>query len=285
MAEKDSFFSLDGQERTRALQNAESNLYEMLRYYLGPTGIPDRLVAANQMLNPVAMAERAGNASQEMLAPGRTAGQRASSGLEMLLEMAGMVPGAALAKAASAPLKAARIIDDVPAAPTAVVRPDDLFRGKGFSNSVPEGTFAVRVTGESQLDDMIRSGLVRPPEGGYKGAGTVYFHGMENNMPTSVFHTPKVGDPQKNYSIVADAELARSKGQPLTLNDLRHIWTVRDGEMVDILGEVLRKNRDYMTPEDVISIPSRADPVKKFASGGPVRGSSLDVNIFAHPRG
>lgn len=252
---------------------------ELLRYYLGPTGIPDRVAAANYLLNPVAMAERAGTASQEMLAPDRTAGERTKAGLDMLLEMTGMVPGAALAKIVGAPARTARVagtVDDVPAG--AIIRSDDTFRGQGFSNSVPEGTFAVRVTGDSQIEDMIRSGLVRPPEGGYPGTGkgTVYFHGMENTQPTSVFHTPKA-DPKKNYSIVADAETARSKGEPLTLDDLRHVWTLRNGEMVDVLSELRRKNRMYTEQP---SLPARADPVKKFAAGGPVRGSSLDVNIF-----
>lgn len=64
----DSFFSLDGQERTRALKNAEASLGEFLNYYLGPTGIPERLGLVSQgvdMMSPASAMNRSMQASGE----------------------------------------------------------------------------------------------------------------------------------------------------------------------------------------------------------------------------
>lgn len=64
----DSFFSTDGQERTRALKNAEASLGDFLNYYLGPTGIPERLGLVSQgvdMMSPASAMNRSMQASGE----------------------------------------------------------------------------------------------------------------------------------------------------------------------------------------------------------------------------
>ncbi|CAB4138485.1 hypothetical protein UFOVP330_76 [uncultured Caudovirales phage] len=52
----DSFFSLDGQQRRRALDDLDQTAMEYLQYFLGPTGIPDRLAAASQVVDAVSPA-------------------------------------------------------------------------------------------------------------------------------------------------------------------------------------------------------------------------------------
>ena len=66
---------------------------EALRYYLGPTGIPERLAAVNEMLNPVRGMERAGEASNRMLDPNLGGLERTAAGADMLTEMLGAMLG------------------------------------------------------------------------------------------------------------------------------------------------------------------------------------------------
>jgi hypothetical protein len=149
----------------------------------------------------------------------------------------------------------------------AVIRNDNTFRGEGaVTTSIknPTKPFAVRVTGQSQIEDMIRSGLVRPPEGGYAGKPTVYFHEMDKNAPTSVFHTPK-DDPNKGFSIVMDSNKAANQQGPISLDDILHVWTLRNGEMVDVLPEILQKNNQY---EKGFAEGGMAQMEKLFEEGG-----------------
>jgi hypothetical protein len=86
------FLSLPGQERTR---RRDEFLGGLLNYYLGPTGIPERL-GLMDMMNPVSDVGRAMTSSQEMLAPGRRPEERASAGLSMLTDIASVAaPGVA----------------------------------------------------------------------------------------------------------------------------------------------------------------------------------------------
>jgi hypothetical protein len=139
-------------------------------------------------------------------------------------------------------------------APTpAIIRPDTQFRGNGsFSNNLESADvpFAYRVTGQTQIDDMIKSGMVRPNEGGYgkRGENTVHYGAMPEATPSTIANTPKA-DPNKGFTIVADKTKIAGKEGPATLDDLQHIWTIRNGEMVDILPEVRLKNLDYKAPE------------------------------------
>lgn len=131
------------------------------------------------------------------------------------------------------------------AAPTnnirTVVRTDNVFRGEGaYKTSLDKPTkpYAVRLTGESQVEDMIRSGLVRSKEGGYQGKNIVYYGEMDDVKPTSIFTKPKPNDKQKNYTIVADSTKIAGSASPATLDDLLHVWTIKDGELVDVLPEL-----------------------------------------------
>jgi len=74
-------------------------LGELMRYYLGPTGIPQRMGAANEMLNPVEGIGRSMQASQQAFAPGKSPMQRVQSFGEMASEIAGVAaPVGAAAK-------------------------------------------------------------------------------------------------------------------------------------------------------------------------------------------
>jgi hypothetical protein len=81
------FLSLPGQERTR---RRDEFLGGLLNYYLGPTGIPERLVLPD-MMNPASDAGRSIVSSQEMLAPGRTPEERFNAGVSMLTDIASIV--------------------------------------------------------------------------------------------------------------------------------------------------------------------------------------------------
>lgn len=252
-------------------------------------GLKERLAFLNQTLNPVEAIGQSMGAGERLLS-GDVEGydQLAALG-DMLSGAASVLPGIGpLVRGSRTAVKAANT-----AKPSgAVIRQDDTFRGEGpITTSIAKATkpYAVRVTGQSQIDDMIQSGMVRPPEGGYAGKPVVYFHEMDEAAPKSVFHTPK-SDPGKGYSIVMKSEKAAGREGPISLDDLEHIWTLRDGEMVDILDEVRAMNRDFDSlPDDVWdtvdyippSFPNYGpDDDIPFAKGGIVKGSYLDFDPY-----
>src|SRR5210317_1431294 len=66
-------------------------LYENLQYYLGPTGIPDRLSAAGQMLNPVSVAHESMRQAGRAADPRLSRSERVSSGIGSLTEAASLL--------------------------------------------------------------------------------------------------------------------------------------------------------------------------------------------------
>jgi hypothetical protein len=84
------FLSLPGQERTR---RRDEFLGGLLNYYLGPTGIPERL-GLMDMMNQASDVGRSMTSSQEMLSPGRTPRERLNAGVSMVTDLASIaVPG------------------------------------------------------------------------------------------------------------------------------------------------------------------------------------------------
>ena len=149
--------------------------------------------------------------------------------------------------------------------PSAIIRPDNLFRGSGpIKTSLDAATkpYAVRVTGQSQIDDMVQSGLIRPKEGGYgqDGKAILYFGEMDDAVPNSIFTRPK-SDGDKNYTIVADSSKIAGREGPIPLDDVQHIWTMRDGQMIDILDEVKLKNQNFDSAQPQASTAVAPTPV------------------------
>lgn len=129
--------------------------------------------------------------------------------------------------------------------PRAVIRPDKEFRGHGApTNSLKstEQPYAIRVTKLDQIDDMIKSGLVRPKPGGYgrQRLSTIYFGGADSAAGTTPFS--KIG-PDQARLVAKSSDVANRKG-PIPIDELKHIYVMRDGKEVDILDEVIRRNRE-----------------------------------------
>jgi hypothetical protein len=78
-----------------------------LDYYLGPTGIPDRLRALNSMLNPVETLGGSMRASQRMLAPDTAPMDRVQAAGDMLSGVAGFAAPMAAASKVGAPAASA----------------------------------------------------------------------------------------------------------------------------------------------------------------------------------
>lgn len=88
------FFTLEaGQERRRWLDSQEAALAEALRYYLGPTGIPERLGVANEMLNPVVGMQRSAAATNRALDPSLGGVDRVAAGADAATEAIGALLG------------------------------------------------------------------------------------------------------------------------------------------------------------------------------------------------
>jgi hypothetical protein len=288
MAETPGFFSREaGLARRRAL---DDYLNEAADYYLGPTGIPDRLRAVNEFFNPVAAMEEASLQATRAADPERSVEERlealaaagvntATFGLPALLGMMRAVPkdqaliqmllgggpdpsGATAGRAVAesdAPyamrLTGRDQLEDMfgaaaPKATTpnqpAIIRPDDVYRGEGTPRITVRQTdqpFVVRGTQQSQIDDMIQSGLVRPKPGGYskRNRSQLYFGESSEAMPTSAFERPT----EDRFVIVGDSDKLAGTEGPIPIDQLRHVWVVRNGETVDVLPEILRANRDF----------------------------------------
>ncbi len=156
-------------------------------------------------------------------------------------------------------------------------------------NHKPEAPFAVRQTGESQVQDMIQSGVVRVPNvpGGSRGKKkswarnpsqslenfwppgvdesgaptgkpfnrSVYF-GNSAEAGASKYATP--GDSNKNITIIADGKVLESysgQSETIPIDALQHVWhTRKNGTVVDILPDILEANKT-------------GNPIK-FAGGG-----------------
>lgn len=97
MAETPGFFSREaGLARRRAL---DEYLNEAADYYLGPTGIPDRLRAVNEFFNPVAAMEDASTAAVRASNPDLPAAERLGAAGESALNVALFgIPGALSAR-------------------------------------------------------------------------------------------------------------------------------------------------------------------------------------------
>lgn len=112
----DGLLATVGQPMADTPQPALSAFDEALRYYLGPTGIPERIVAANEILNPVRGIERGMQASGQAFDPnsGLTGGARALKAVDATTETLGALLGLGGSKAA---LKGAEpLIEDALAA-------------------------------------------------------------------------------------------------------------------------------------------------------------------------
>ena len=221
---------------------------DLLDYFLGPTGIPDRLRAANELFNPYAESMRhAEFASREDLPPEQRREHAAYAA-----SMAG-IASLPLGKQAAALGRLIRgTLTPDPSGTTAgraVVRRDDVFRGAGpqqVLETVSESAdpFAIRVTGQSQIDDMIESGLVRPKPGGYgkRQLSTIYFGTQQDNTVNTASPFTRLG-PGKEYAIVGRPEKIGAYEGGVPLDELEHVWTNSGDEIVDILPSLLRQNR------------------------------------------
>lgn len=266
---------------------------EYLRYFLGPTGIPDRLAAASQVVDavsPVSGTLRSMEAAGEgryldsaveaagVVVPAGIAGYLARAGKAAAPYVAGAVDEgeAALRAMFGEPLAP-------PARPSAVIRRDDVFRGHGnMGLSYMEkrtlddvaGKYAVRTTMDDQIEDMIASGLIRPkPEGYGKAQGSTIYMGLSDTPTVRVGPMEGMLSNSSRYALVGKAdEIAKyDEAGGVPLDALQHIWYRQpDDTIVDILPEILRKNQDFGS--------------QNFADGGSVSGAPNRMTAYRNAR-
>ena len=90
-------FGTTGQERRAWLDNT---LNSTLNKYLGPTGIPDRLNAVNNVLNPVVGIEQSAQHTKNALNADMPDQERMFAAAQALLEVAGVAAPVAAHKVA-----------------------------------------------------------------------------------------------------------------------------------------------------------------------------------------
>lgn len=232
----------------------------LLDYYLGPTGIPDRLRHLNELFNPIVALSEAGQdlrrgdyvgaltntvAAAVPVAGGRVA-MKATRGIPSLAPRSYDEATSAVSETltgVSAPNPA-----DVTKG-RAVIRRDDVYRGEGPARVSPtvaksDAPYALRITGMDQLEDMIASGLVRPKPGGYgkKNMSQLYFGETSNPDPmASIFSRPT---PEKPVVLVGrPAELGAYEGG-IPIDALERVLLRQEsGVLVDILDDILARNQ------------------------------------------
>jgi len=221
---------------------------DFLDYYLGPTGIPDRLRALNELLNPYAESMRAaGLAMDERLTPESRREQAAYAASQA--GIASLPFGGFARRAASTLRNMVRPDPNDVTAGRAIIRRDNEYRGEGparISDTVAESDapYAMRLTGMDQLEDMIASGLVRPKPGGYGSGNKSQLYFGETSSPdpmASLFTRPSEGKP---VALVGEPrELAAYEGG-IPIDALRHIFVRQEnGELLDMLDDIIARNR------------------------------------------
>lgn len=223
---------------------------DLLDYYLGPTGLPDRLRFLNELLNPYAEPMRHAEYAMDENLPAEQRQEHAA----YAASQAGIasLPGAMYARRAAKTLRAMMQPDpNNVTGGRAIMRRDDVYRGEGAA-SVPEHfaeseyPYVMRGTGMDQLEDMIKSGMVRPKPGGYgkRNYSTLYFGETNTADPDlSVFTRPT---PEKPITMVADPRTISSYEGGIPIDELRNVFIRQEnGELLDILDDIIRRNRDY----------------------------------------
>jgi hypothetical protein len=240
---------------------------DLLDYYLGPTGIPDRIRAVNELFNPIAGIEDAmgysrfaanpdNPPSERLRAAGNAAFETGIAALPVgLAKIAGRyaraVPGGGQADDAQAAVETLTGANPDLQDP-AVIRRDDVFRGSGPARvsytPTPDEPFAFRKTGLDQVQDMIESGLVRPKPGGFRGQkSSLYFGTSAQPDPMAGrFTAPNETQP---VVLVGDAERLASFEDGIPIDALSRVLIRQpDGSTVDALPDILRQNRAF-TPD------------------------------------
>jgi hypothetical protein len=194
----------------------------------------------------------------------------------------GLLGGAGGAAAVMRPTAAvprpvpAAAVDNVPqpVQTGAVIREDNIFRGVGTPKVSVDATnkpFVVRGTTQNQIDDMIASGLVRPKPGGYgkDQKATIYFGESDEALPTGVFARPT----PDRYVLVGESGKIVGREGNIPIDSLQHVWHEVDGQVIDVLPDILSANRAATTPT---AAPTRAaPPVAGPAAVAPMSGEQL----------
>ena len=192
------FFSAEaGQGRREGITALGRRLDEGLDYYLGPTGIPNRLRFLNQAFNPVVHAEEAGSAARRAASPDLPAGERVASGIESLGYAAGAaVPGYAALRGLMTPAEAliASVGMSSPAATrtTRAELTEELVdynrRARTPTNMLDRNVVPptaanlflrpdrnYRYIGAEGYEDFVNSGVIRARQGTKQEYGDAYF--------------------------------------------------------------------------------------------------------------
>lgn len=105
--------------------------------------------------------------------------------------------------------------------------PKDVWQIPAFNTNS-----AYRLTGQSQIDDIIQTGFVRPRSGKIKGGHTNEVHWSAGNAKSGYNIQPG------QYILETPRSLVDGTSNAIGVNDLSHVWTTRNGQIVDIINEL-----------------------------------------------
>lgn len=115
--------------------------------------------------------------------------------------------------------------------------PKDVWQIPAFNTNS-----AYRLTGQSQINDIIQTGFVRPRSGKIKGGHTNEVHWSAGNAKSGYNINPG------QYILESPRGLVDGTSNAIGVNDLSHVWTTRNGQVVDVIDEIRPHMRTVSSP-------------------------------------
>ena len=152
------------------------------------------------------------------------------------------LPAQLAARATSTPTMTSPILDRTVGIQNRVFTGDPIFPKTTWQIPAFNTNSAYRLTGQSQIDDMIQTGFVRPRFGKIKGGHTNEVHWSAGNAKSG--YNIKPGQ----YILESPRGLVDGTSNAIEVNDLSHVWTTRNGKIVDVIDEVRPHMRTVSLP-------------------------------------
>lgn len=152
------------------------------------------------------------------------------------------LPAQLAARATSTPTIASPTLDRTIGIQNRVFTGDPIFPKTTWQIPAFNTNSAYRLAGQSQIDDMIQTGFVRPRFGKIKGGHTNEVHWSAGNAKSGYNIQPG------QYILESPRGLVDGTSNALGVNDLSHVWTTRNGQVIDIIDEIRPHMKTVSSP-------------------------------------
>lgn len=152
------------------------------------------------------------------------------------------LPARLVVRATSTPATTIPVLDRAAGIRNRVFTGDPIFPKTTWQVPAFNTNSAYRLTGQSQIDDMMQTGFVRPKSGKIKGGHTNEVHWSAGNAKSGYNIRPG------QYILESPRGLVDGTSNAIGVNDLSHVWTTRNGQVVDVIDEIRPHMRTVDSP-------------------------------------